>query len=539
MPSSVVDPPGTDPARSTSHLDVNRSTRSIPAGVLAVIAATVGLVGCVADDTDSGGLTPPEVIRVGSEAGSPSGNDAAALSAEAPASEESAIGKVGDEMASSYMPAWDVVVGFEVAADLPALPAADTGYVYRDGTTVPEEVAVALATALGLDPTPQERPEEYMAEWAFGPEDGSAPSLTIDAYPQHYWWYSSAWADMDRAMDAPACTESVDADGNGTVDCPEWEPEPPVGVPTAAEAEARAREIITAAGFDPSVLTFTVSADEWYASVDARRDLLADVEYTGAESWNFGFGAEGALEYAGGTFTAPEAVGPYPLVDLDTAIIRLGEMYTSGPAIGRDMAVGMPEPAIDEPMPVDESMPVETLPMPEPAELPEPTEITVTLVDVVADLWWVNDVDGNLWLIPAYRFIGDDGGWYTVPAVTDEYMVEEATYGEVEPMPGEGSEGSSGAVDSGLVVSPELEQLLAPIDLSAADPAVIAVLEDLLDGEVTVDEGLFADTAREYGVEMRVVERDGERLQVTADYRTDRINVIVVDGTVVAIDGIG
>jgi hypothetical protein len=438
------------------------------------------------------------------------------------------------------MPAWDVVVGFEVAADLPALPGADTGYVYRDGTTVPEDVAVALATALGIDPTPQERPAEYMVEWAFGPEDGSAASLSIDSYPQHYWRYSSAWADMDRAMEAPACTESVDAEGNVTVDCPEWEPEPPVGVPTAAEAEVRAREIITAAGFDPSTLTFTVSADEWFASVEARRDLVDGIEYVGAESWSLGFGGEGALEWAGGTFTVPEAVGPYPLVDLDTALARVEEMYVSGMALGGDLAIGMPEPAIAvEPVPTDESMPVETLPMPEPDEMPQPTEITVTLLDVVADLWWVDDVDGNVWLIPAYRFIGDDGGWYTVPAVSDEYMIEQATYGEVEPMPGEGSAGSTGAAAPGVVVSPELEQLLAPIDLSVADPAVIAVLEDLLDGDVAVDEGLFADMAKEYGVEMRVVERDGEPLQGTADYRTDRINVIVVDGMVVAISSIG
>ena len=46
-------------------------------------------------------------------------------------------------------------------------------------------------------------------------------------------------------------------------------------------------------------------------------------------------------------------------------------------------------------------------------EWEEPEEITVTLVDVAADLWWVTDVDDNSWLLPAYRFIGDDGGWYT------------------------------------------------------------------------------------------------------------------------------
>lgn len=529
---------------------MNRTTRSIAPGVLIAVAALTGLTGCVADDTDSQGLTPPEVIRVGSDGGGAAQNDAAAMAAEEPASEESADAKGGADMASSYMPYWDVVVGFEVGEGLPPLPTADTGYVYRDGTTVPEATAVALAAALGVDPTPQERPAEYMVEWAFGPEDGSAPSLSIDSSPQHYWWYSSAWTEMDRAMEAPACTESVDADGNVTVDCPEWEPEPPVGVPTGAEAEARARDIITAAGFDPATLTFEVFADEWFVSVEARRELVAGIEYTGAETWSFGFGAEGVLQYAGGMFTDPEAVGPYPLVDLDTAITRLEEMYVSGMAMGRDLAVDEPaiaaveesviaevEPAVEEPaVEGDEPMPVDTLPA------PEPNEITVTLVDVATDLWWVTDVDGNTWLIPAYRFIGDDGGWYTVPAVTDEYMIEEPDYGQpdvvgdIEPMPG-GGESSPGS--AGADASPELTELLAPVDLSVADPAVIAVLEQLITGDVAIDEQLFADTAREYGVEMRVVERDGEPLQGTTDYRTDRINVVVVDGAVVSIAGIG
>jgi hypothetical protein len=153
----------------------------------------------------------------------------------------------------------------------------------------------------------------------------------------------------------------------------------------------------------------------------------------------------------------------------------------------------LPAPAPEPDMPAPDMIEDEQW-----VEPTEPTEITLTLVDVVADLWWTEDVEGNVWLLPAYRFIGDDDGWYTVPAVTDEFMVETPT-----------------------------------------DDAVLAAVEQILAGELAVDEQLFADTAAEFGLVMRVVERDGEPLMVTEDYRTDRINVVVADGVVVAIDGIG
>jgi len=554
-----------------------------PLRATAVVAAlSLGLMACGnsddVGDADADALAPPEVVRLGSSAMPASGADLAAtseMSAEERA-EESAVdgGAMSvDDMASSYMPMWTVITDIVVSDSLPALPIDAVGYVHRAGSTVTEATAVALAEAFGVDPTPVERPQEYMVEWAFGPEDGSAPSLTIDAYAQHYWWYSSGWSDrVEYAESEPACTETITADGEVTVDCPEWDPEPPVGVPTAADSEERAREIIRAAGFDDSVLTFEVSADEWYASVYASEPLIAGLDGVTATNWSFGFGAEGRLEYAGGVLSGPDAVGPYPLVDVATAVQRLRQMYVSSGWYGEDdVAIDLPEEAgagSDTAVSViaeEEVVMVEPSPEPLPAPAPEPdmpapdmiedeqwveptepTEITLTLVDVVADLWWTEDVDGNVWLLPAYRFIGDDDGWYTVPAVTDEFMVEIPTYDKTVPAPAPPavedrvvSSGSSGASTSGVAPSAGLAELLATADLTDVDDAVLAAVEQILAGELAVDEQLFADTAAEFGLVMRVVERDGEPLMVTEDYRTDRINVVVADGVVVAIDGIG
>lgn len=514
-----------------------------------LVLSVVGLVGCVADDTDAEpGLAPPEVVRIANGQRSAGADSAASeMAAEEPAS-DSALA-ADEDMLSSYVP-WTIVTDFVVGPDLGELPTRSTGYVYRSDTDVDEATARALAEALGVDSTPQDRPAEYMVEWAFGPEDGSAPSLTIDAYSQHYWWYSAGWDDAERYYedDLPACTETIDADGNSVVECPEWEPEIPVGVPSAEEAEMRAREIISAAGFEPSLLTFEVYADEWYASVYAMLPLAADLGEQSAASWSFGFGANGVLENAGGTFVGPEAVGPYPLVDLDTAMSRLTDWYLMGTGRAAD-GVAMPaveEPATAEtPIMTDEAEPPaeESLIDPIPAPEVEPTEVTVILVDVVADLWWVNDVDGNSWMLPAYRFVGDGGGWYTVPAVTDEYMIDEPTfvYEDPSPMPVEPID-DSGTSDVGGAeedVSPELAVLLAPIDLADVDPYILEALQAIVDGAMSISEEVFADNATLNGFEMRVVERDGEPLMVTEDYRSDRINVVVADGNVVSITGIG
>ena len=282
------------------------------------------------------------------------------------------------------------------------------------------------------------------------------------------WNYSPAWADQAStgygcasggsvgvavdpvAPDAPAATRRPPTSRRPTRPSPTRpstslpptddscaEPEPPAGIPTAAEAEASARELMASLGLDPAAFTFDVYADEWSASVSATEQV--DGLPTG-RNVSFGYGAEGALQWAGGQLNEPSAVGPYELVDLDAALARLNDpsgFYGGfgGPAVmergvavdsvGAVEAVDPPDSTIDDSTPVEQTIDGTVVPGEDSmGDMPEPEAVTVTLTDVKADLWWAWDADGSVWLLPAYTFTGDDGGTYTVPAVTDEFLIQ-------------------------------------------------------------------------------------------------------------------
>jgi len=521
------------------------------------VAAVLVLAACGADDgatspvdtpTDSSdpastgddGLLTPTPIEVvsgsgGGEAGVATAGTDAASAADVPASE-------------MRIAPW--VAEYVIGDGMPALPTDDIGYVFDTSEPITEAQVTSLAAALGVTGDVVRVDEDFGVSWRVGPDDGSAPSVWVYEDAQQSWNYNAAWD--DAVYDEP-CAVSIDSEGNETSDCPE--PTPPTGVPSADEAEQRVREVLTALGADVAGVQFETYADDWFASVTAsdRTDGQA-----ATRSWHFGFGAEGVLQYASGTLAPTQAVGPYPLVDIDTAVARLDEGFSGGFGGGiaiaeTDIAVevaaepeptdedsgGAEEPPADETppaTPVDEPMPVEPMPSAE--------HVVVTLVDVQPDLWWAWDADGTVWLLPAYRFIDSDGGWHVAPAVTDEFLIRAEPSELVDPpMPVDGDGGIGDGGEPG--VPPES---LPPAEPAAPDttepdttdePGVDPDAAALLDRYVGLSLDDFTGEAKADGYETRVVMQDGEPLAVTMDYRTDRVNVAVEGGTVVAIESIG
>jgi hypothetical protein len=481
-------------------------------------------------DGDLRAPTPIEVVSGGT------GGTAANADAEAVAADDMSTGDM-------RMPEW--VTDYVVGDGMPALPTNDTGYVFAASAPVTAEQVAAIAAALGLAGQPERIDEGYGVSWRVGPDDGSEPTLWVSDDAQQNWNYSAAWGDVAVAE---SCAVSVDADGNESGDCPQ--PTPPTGVPSADEAEQLAGELLSALGVDPSGLHIETFADEWFVSIDAS-DRTDDRAAT--RSWYFGFGAEGAMQYASGTLATPQPVGPYPLVDLDTAVARLTDGFYGGFGGGMEIAdsaraVAEPtaEPAVIDPgdEPVSDE-PVLIDPMPVDPTLPsEP--VVVTLVDVQPDLWWAWDADGTVWLLPAYRFIDSEGGWHVAPAVTDEFLIQADPVVTGEPIPVEPDGGSGGAEPVSPPDSPPVEgenSGESPGDSAGepdiepgTDPEVAMALLDEFVG-LSIEE--FTAEAKAAGFETRVVMQDGESLAVTMDFRTDRVNVVVEGALVVAVDSIG
>ena len=250
--------------------------------------------------------TPVEVVSGGS-------NGATASAESAPAAADS----VGAATSDMRIAQW--VAEYVVGDGMPALPTDDQGYVFDSSVAITAEQVAAIAAALGVTGEPVHVDD---MSWQVGPDDGSAPSLWVYDDGQQNWSYSSAWA---NASVGEGCAVAVDSTGTETGSCPE--PEPPAGVLTADQAEQRSSELLSALGVDPATVTYETYADEWFASVQASDGI--DGRAT-VRSWNFGFGEDGVLQYAGGSLAAAQPVGPYPLVDLDTAVARLSDNFYGG-----------------------------------------------------------------------------------------------------------------------------------------------------------------------------------------------------------------
>lgn len=330
-----------------------------------------------------------------------------------------------------------------------------TGEAYEFGDTAKGDVE-KLAKAFGVAGAVRDEGEGWSV--GGGKEDGvrssdegaylyvSKNGGVFSVSLQNYAVGSSGCAVAPAAPDAPV----------SDADVPECTPTPttiPANAPTAASAEKKAVDTMNAAGVDLGDAKVTVESFDNVTQNVRFQHSVDGKTVDGFESY-VAVGPGNEVLSASGYLAEPSSVGSYELASLARAVERLNESFSGNVRTleARDMTVqddaAAPGVAVGEPTPSDApATSSEPMPADEPMPPAEPTVVTLTQVNV--GLMLQSDFDGDLWLVPAYRFSSDDGNPVTAPAADDKYIEQPPATTEPKvdpgaPEPGGTSPGSPG-----------------------------------------------------------------------------------------------
>ena len=351
-------------------------------------------------------------------------------------------------------------------------PAAPVQYQLADGAKAP----ATSATAYRVVPASGDLAGRVGKALGVSSDDGH-----VEVVSGAGWYYSrdpDGAVSSETVASSPAC--APDESGTGDLKCePPPMPEPPPGVPSADEAEARFRTILTALEVDVSAGSISVSGDDDpYQRQVSFAHTVDGVEVSGLET-AVSFGEEGRIEFAGGFLGSFESVGDYPLGGLDEALRRFQEGFGGGgfgvggaepgiavdtPAVaeaetrevearkaegsgggtsGSTGSAGAAEPAEPAPDPAV-SGPAVGEPVPDAVPPPDPVVVEVTGAEVVLEVVLPRCEDETIYLVPAFRLLPEDQLGMTVTAVEEDSTTAAASDGdaagddgELEPCPGE------------------------------------------------------------------------------------------------------
>jgi hypothetical protein len=316
---------------------------------------------------------------------------------------------------------------YRVGGTLPSVPT--NAVVYRaDATTTPARVA-RLAEALGVGSSVVQDTSGWSVQ-------GTDRSLRVQAMGGLPWTLSSSRGAIASSGCAVASHPSTGGSGGVTTaapvtpppTCPTTTTVP--GLPNKADAEQRARAVLTTAGFDLTGATTqsTGSTTAWYVTFSP---TLAGLPVLGGQ-WSVTVGAYGSVVAATGKLADPVNVGDYPLVGLDAGVQRLQQggrwIIYSGPVpmLG---AVAQGSTATTGSAVAGGGITAVASTTTAPSSVP-PVVVTITGVHLaVAWAWPLGSSSPNAWLVPVYVFELAGGTAYPylgnqvpVLAVADQYV---------------------------------------------------------------------------------------------------------------------
>jgi hypothetical protein len=324
-----------------------------------------------------------------------------------------------------------------------------SGQVYKlVRQSSPREVLQNVAAVFGVEGSMNKYPDfnnETNPGYFFGQSndpwgyDGKNPVISL-------WWSGTASWNYSNPIAYPESTcEETDADGNCTT-WTEFQPTPEL-LPSQEEALAKALEVFNATGLNVSESDIRIDSSEW--GVNAYASLEVDGQPTNVE-WYMGWSSTGVISYAGGHSVAAEAMGTYNTISALAAVDRLSDWRWSGSPSGsfyqRFQSSVMVEPApylrTDDVATEGEATDTSELIDPAPGEQIEPETVTLTVLESEAALLSIWDANGEVWLVPGWILINDQG-WFGAVISLIEGVIELPKETDIMPLPADDTDVSN------------------------------------------------------------------------------------------------
>ena len=356
-----------------------------------------------------------------------------------------------------------------------------------------------LAIALGV---PGDLVKEDTNNFSIGRDEKTGAGLWLFVDVSSAWWNYSSGSVGSGSVSSPTC--APDTKANECVDAgrPVVDPAPPVNLPDEATAIALVTKLLQDAGLRVKLYALSAAKTEW--STDVVGTLMAR-DVSSNISLYVSFGADAKITYASGPLVELKNAGSYPLIPPKDAVKRLSQLQYGlvGPTarLAIDMSVSSPV--------TDGSTPV---------------AITVPITGVRLALMQTTLTNNSSILLPAYTFTNADGDVGTVLAIEDKYL----SYGDSEVTDGADPVPEPKPADPGspAVVPGQAENPTNPV--AALDETSAKKLIGLTEAEAQ-------KVATELGWQVRVAKRDGEAFMLSQDYQTNRVNLTITKGLVVAV----
>jgi hypothetical protein len=338
-----------------------------------------------------------------------------------------------DKMMMPYM-------NFEYVAGPNLSSETGSGQVFRlVRQSTPEEVLGNVAAVFGVEGTIKNYPDfsDTNPGYFFGQSDdpwgydGKNPVISL-------WWSGTASWNYSNPIAYPESKcEETDADGN-CIAWTEFQPTPEL-LPSEEEAIATALEVFNATGLEVTASEIRIDASEW--GVNASASMTVDGQPTNVE-WYLGWSSTGVLSYAGGHSVAAEAMGTFDTISALSAVDRLADWRWSGSPSGifyqrfQPLVFNEPAPYVKSGEATADSESADSTiaidPMPGEEFVPE--TVTLTILESESALLSIWDASGEVWLVPGYILVNDQG-WFGAVIALIEGVIELPKETEVDIMP--------------------------------------------------------------------------------------------------------